>query len=197
MKSKQRGSSTIIGLAVIGAVILMGIWFASIHNTVVRQEAGIVGANKSRQATLNSISQKVREAIGVKNMNVEDIRKTVNEQIATRAGDGGLKATMLFLREQNIAPSQELAMKIVQLIDQGRDKFEAEEKLMTDRKTVSCAYQGQVPNKWVIGLLGSATLPIGCGDGEDKYPPLMNASTKKAFDTGEDQGLYEIEPAKG
>lgn len=192
MKSNQRGFSTIGWLVVAGILAVVVMWVISINNTVVRQEAGIVGANKSRQATLSGISQKVQEAIGVKDMNVEDIRKTVNEQIQLRSGADGLKATVLFLRENNIAPSPEIAMKIVNLIDQGRDKFILEEKLMTDRKTVACMYRRTFPNKQVIAMFGSAELEIGCGDGPDNYAPLMNDRATKSFETGQDQGLYEM-----
>lgn len=192
MKKNQRGFISIGWIVGIAAVLLLGLWFVSINNTVVRQEAGIVGANKSRQATLSNISQKVQEAIGVKDMNVEDIRKTVNEQIKIRSGADGLKAAMLFLRENNIAPSQELAMKIVNLIDQGRDKFLLEEKLMTDRKTQACMYRRTFPNKQVIAIMGSAELEIGCGDGPDKYAPLMNDRATTSFETGKDQGLFDM-----
>ncbi|AFH14880.1 virion structural protein [Pseudomonas phage Lu11] len=196
MKSKQRGSAGVIGLVALGIVVLLVVWGASINNNVVRQEAGIVGANKARQATLSNISQKIKEAIGVQDMNVENIRKTVNEQIATRAGDGGLKATMLFLQENNIAPSQALAEKIINLIDQGREKFLVQENMMTDRKTAACTYRGTFPNNIVIGIMGSAKLAIGCNDGLDKYAPLMNDKAKLSFETGQDQGLYDLPGAK-
>lgn len=192
MKKFQRGSVGIGLLVLLCALVLAVVWAASIHNTVVRQEEGITGANKSRQATLSNLSQKIKEAIGVQDINVENIRKTVNEQIATRAGDGGLKATMLFLQENNIAPSQELALKIVNLIDQGRNKFEHEEKLLISRKVVACQYRGQVPNSWVIGFMGSATLNIGCRNGQDDFAPLMNDKAKASFDSGEDKGLFDI-----
>lgn len=192
MKSKQRGAVSIGWIVIIGLVVAMGLWAASINNTVVRQEAGIVGANKSRQAVLSNLSQKVQEVIGVKDMNVEDIRKTVNEQIKLRSGADGVKATVLFLRENNIPSSQELVMKIANLIDQGRDKYTHEEKMMTDRKTASCTYRSVFPNNIVIGIMGSAKLEIGCNDGPDKYAPLMNERTATSFETGRDQGLYDM-----
>jgi len=192
MKSKQGGFISVGAMVAIGLVIALGLWVVSINNTVVRQEAGIVGANKSRQAVLSNLSQKVQEAIGVQDMNVENIRKTVNEQIKLRSGAEGMKATVLFLRENNIPASQELAMKIVNLIDQGRDKFTHEEKLMTDRKTAACMYRRTFPNKQVIAIMGSAELEIGCGDGPDKYAPLMNERTATSFETGKDQGLYDM-----
>jgi hypothetical protein len=181
---------------VIGLLAIAVLWTVNINNTLVRQEEGIIGANKSRQATLSNISQKIKEAIGVQDMNVENIRKTVNEQIATRAGDGGLKATMLFLQENNIPASQALAEKIVNLIDQGREKFLREEKLMIDRKTVSCTYRGVQPNKLIINTFGLADLNIGCKGGQDDYAPLMNDRAAKSFETGVDQGLYEM-PQRG
>jgi hypothetical protein len=192
MKSKQRGAISITGIVVIAVIVLLGLWAISINNTVVRQEAGIVGANKSRQAVLSNLSQKVQEAIGVQDMNVENIRKTVNEQIKLRSGAEGMKATVLFLRENNIPASQALAEKIVNLIDQGRDKFTHEEKMMTDRKTASCAYRSVFPNNIVIAITGAAKLEIGCNDGPDKYAPLMNDRTATSFETGRDQGLYDM-----
>lgn len=192
MKSKQGGFISVGAMVAIGLVIALVLWVISINNTVVRQEAGIVGANKSRQAVLSNLSQKVQEAIGVQDMNVENIRKTVNEQIKLRSGAEGMKATVLFMRENNIPASQALAEKIVNLIDQGRDKYAHDEKMLTDRKTAACAYRSVFPNNIVVSITGAAKLEIGCNDGPDKYAPLMNDRTATSFETGRDQGLYDM-----
>lgn len=181
----------LIGLLAIGLV-----WVVNINNTLVTQEEGIVAANNSRKATLSNISQKIKEAIGVQDISVENIQKTVNEQIKLRSGADGLKATMLFLQENNIAPSNALAEKIVNLIDQGREKFLREEKMMTDRKQVSCTYRGKQPNKLVINTFDLADLKIGCKGTQDDYAPLMNDKAEESFRTGRDQGLYDLPSRK-
>jgi hypothetical protein len=173
-----------------GVIAVLALLAISINNTVVTQESGIIGANKARQATLSNISQKVKEVIGVKNMNVEDIQKTVNEQIKLRAGADGMKNMVLMLKEHNIAPSQEAVIKIMNIIDIGRETFLKQENMMTDRKTAACMYRSRFPNNFIINIMGSAKLNIGCFDGQDDYAPLMNDKATESFKTGVDGGLY-------
>lgn len=173
-----------------GVIAVLALMAININNTVVTQETGIIGANKSRQLTLSNISQKVKEVIGVKNMNVEDIQKTVNEQIKTRAGDGGMQNMVLMLKENNIPPSQEVIVKIINIIDIGRETYRTQETMLNDRKTASCMYRSRFPNNFIINIMGSAKLNIGCFDGQDDYAPLMNDKSTESFKTGVDGGLY-------
>lgn len=187
----QKGSTTAITLMVIACIIgLFLVVFFSTYNSYVTLEEGIVAANKSRQTTLNNLSQKVKEVIGIRQLNVDDIKNTVTEQIKSRSGEGGYKAYVLMLKEHNVAPDPAIYQKIINIIDVGRSTFETSEKLLIERKQIACAKARQVPGKWVLSVMGLPTLRIGCGDGPDDYAPIMSTSVKTTFETGVDGGLY-------
>ncbi len=48
----------------------------------------------------------------------------------------------------------------------------------------------QVPDKWILGVMGMPTLNIGCAGGPDDYPVILSESVKNTFETGVDGGLY-------
>lgn len=179
----------ILGWGVIGLVVLAVLSAISGYNTLVNQESGIIGADKARQTTMSNIGQKVNEVINVKDMNVEDIRKTVNEQIKARSGDGGMQNVVLMLKENNIAPSQEVVLKIVNIIDIGREEIRNQEIMLNDRKSVSCSYRNQFPRNVLLSITGGGRLQIGCFGGPDDYAPLLSASAAESYRTGVDKGL--------
>ena len=188
---KQVGSTSIVALLVLAIIFGLTVMvFAVKYNAYVSLEEGIVAADRSRQTTLNNLSQKVKEAIGIRALNVEDIRNTVTEQIKTRSGEGGYKAFVLMLKEHNVAPDPALYQKIVNIIDVGRSSFENAEKMLIDRKQVACVRARQVPDKWILQIMGMPSLNIGCAGGQDDFPVIMSSSVRATFETGEDKGLY-------
>lgn len=187
----QKGSTAVTILVVLAVIIgLLATVMVSTHNSYVTLEEAIVAADRSRQTTLSNLSQKVKEVIGIRQLSVDDIKQTVTEQIKARSGDGGYKAYVLMLKEHNVAPDPAIYQKIINIIDVGRSGFESAEKMLIDRKQIACVKKKQVPGKWLLGLMGSATLNIGCGTEPDDYPVILSASAAETFRTGVDGGLY-------
>lgn len=174
----------------VGFVAILVSLFVGKYNQYVNIEEGIVAADKSRQTVLNNLSQKVKEVIGIRQLSVDDIKNTVTQQIKSRSGEGGYRAYVLMLQEHNVAPDPTIYQKIINIIDVGRSGFENSEKLLIDRKQIACAQARQVPNKWILSIMGLPSLRIGCGGIADDYAPILSTTVKDTFDTGVDQGLY-------
>lgn len=187
----QKGSTYVMVTAVLVVIIgLLATVLVTTHNSYVALEEGIVAADRSRQTTLSNLSQKVKEVIGIRQLSVDDIKQTVTEQIKSRSGEGGYKAYVLMLKEHNVAPDPAMYQKIINIIDVGRSGFESAEKMLIDRKQIACVKKKQVPGKWLLGLMGTPTLNIGCGTEPDDYPVILSASAAETFRTGIDGGLY-------
>lgn len=190
-RKSQLGATALIALAIIaGIVVLFAGVFMSTYNSYVTLEEGIVAADRSRQTTLSNLSQKVKETIGVKDMAVEDIRKTVTEQIKLRTGEGGYQNFVLMLKEHNIAPDPAMYAKIMNIIDSGRTEFLASERMLIDRKQTACVKVRRFPATLVLPVMGLPTLAIGCQGGKDDYPAILSDRAREMFQTGTDKGLF-------
>ena len=189
--NKQRGS---IGWAVLLGVVLiavgLGIMAVSMRNNFVKVENGIVASDKGRQTTLSNLSQKVKEAIGIRGLSVDDIKATVNAQIHERAGADGMNNLVLMLKEHNVAPDPALYTKIINIIDIGRGEFLTSEKMLIDRKRAACDISRSWPQGPILGFFGLPKLHTGCDDDTDDFKVLVNANAAESFRTGEDKGLY-------
>lgn len=186
----QQGSGLVVSMVLGALVALLLAVFVSKYNGYVNIEEGIIASDRSRQTVLNNLSQKVKEVIGIRQLSVDDIKQTVTEQIKARSGDGGYKAYVLMLKEHNVAPDPAIYQKIINIIDVGRSGFENAEKMLIDRKQIACTRARQVPDKWILGVMGMPTLNIGCAGGVDDYPVILSESVKNTFETGVDGGLY-------
>lgn len=185
----QRGSAVaaILG-GVVVLVLLLIVWGVVASNAFMRIENGISAANETRQTTLSNISQKVKEAIGIRGLSVDDIKATVNEQIHAR--NDGKNPMVVMLQENNVAPSPELYTKIINIIDSGRSEFLNAEKMMIDRKRVACDKQRTFPNSVFLSFFGLPKLHTGCAGDTDDFKVLVNSNAGESFRTGEDKGLY-------
>lgn len=187
----QKGSIAVIVLVGVLVLALLAVGaIISTRNNFVGIEQGIIASNNNRQTILSNVSQKVKEAIGIRELNVKDIQDTVNSQIQMRAGEGGYKAMFLALQEQNIAVDPSVYNKIITIIDVGRTEFVKAEQTLIDRKQVACYTALRFPNNVILGMFGLPSLKIGCNGGEDDYRQLMNEQATESFRTGVDKGLY-------
>lgn len=194
MKNSQRGFGVGAVLALVfGLIVFLGIVFAgmaiSAYNQFITLENGIKAADRSRQTVLSNAGQKVKEAIGVRELNVKDIQDTVNAQIQNRAGKDGMKNMVLMLKEHNVSVDPAIYTKIINIIDISRTEFVREEKMLIDRKQMACNVAQRFPNSIVLGMLGKPSIHFGCGDDTDDFKQLMSESAAESFRTGIDKGL--------
>lgn len=189
MKQNQRGSALLITLAAVAAIVICFlVWAVGIRNDFVKLENGIVASNENRQATLSNISQKVKESIGIRQLSVDDIKATVNEQIHGR--NDGKDPMVIMLQENNVAPDPALYAKIMNIIDSGRSEFLNAEKMMVDRKRVACDTTRKFPHNVILDYFGLPKLHTGCDGDTDDFKVLKNDKAGESFRTGTDGGLY-------
>lgn len=187
-KSKGISPGWVVLAFVVGFAVLFVLWSVSLRNSYVSTENGIVAADSSRQTTLSNISQKVKEAIGIRTMSVDDIKATVNAQINARSGDKSPIVNMV--REQNIAPSPAMYEKIINIIDVGREGFLRSENMMVDRIRAACDITRKWPHGAVLKFFDLPKLHTGCDGDTNDFPVLKNDKATESFKTGVDGGLY-------
>lgn len=141
---------TLISIVVLLLVVVGGFvgTYISTHNTAVQFEANIEKFDTASQNTLSSYTLKLKEAAGVPDMMVTDLRAVIQDTFQGRYGENGSQAVFQFISESNLQLDSQVYLKLQTIIDGGRNEF----KQSQDRKLDSCSAYEIKRNQFVSGF---------------------------------------------
>lgn len=169
----------LLGVVVGMFVLFMGAGLdaCSVHNSCVRQENGLEAQYSQNQNNYANYFNKLKEIAQVPAMYSADLEKVYKGAISGRYGADGSKATMQFIVEHNPSFDSSLYTKIQQVIEAGRNSFEADQKTLLDKRRVYQNTVGEFPGSMVAGMMGFPKVDL------KKYDPVINEETAAAFAT--------------
>ncbi len=171
---------TIIILAILGVIIVLGLVGAcgviGFNNNCIAQEKTIVAQYDQNRNNYDNYFKKLKEAAQVPEMYTEDLLKLYDKAMTARYGEEGSKALFQWLKEQNPSLDASIYKKIQDIIEAGRNSFEADQKMLIDKKRVYETYIAIFPNNILAGLLGFPKIDLS------KYDIVTSEETEKAFE---------------
>lgn len=185
MQKQQRGvisAAMIMMFATVGLVVVLvggfiGMYFSA-SNYGVRAEAGLEAVWVNNQNVLGQYTLKVQETAQVPDMYKNDLKEILQAEFSGRYGKDGSKASMQWIKERSNNFDSSLYTKIQQIMEAGRNEFQAAQTRLIDQKREYVTALGTVPRSWFLSMAGFPRVDL------TKYKPVVAADTAKAFETG-------------
>lgn len=173
------GTKIFLGLLLVGGLFgVIGVSsFIGINNNLVHQENDIKAQYKQNQNNYDNYIKKLQEVAQVPAMYTDDLKKVYHEAISGRYGANGSQAVFQFIKEQNPTIDASLYTKIQQIIEAGRNSFEADQKSLLDKKRIYETALQVFPDNFVARILGFPKIDLA------QYDIVTSDETDKAFAT--------------
>lgn len=135
--------------------------------------------NKS-QNSLSTYTTKVQEVAQVPDMYKNDLKEIVEATFQGRYGQNGSQAVFQFIKEQNLSLDPQLYRQVQQVMESGRNDFQASQNAVIDIKR---SYQTQLNSPWSgfwFKFAGYPKVDL------NKYKVVVLNDVRQKFETGED-----------
>ena len=164
------------GITCAGSVI-------STNNELVSLEQGLQAQYDQNRNNYDNMFKKFQEIAQVPSMYADDMKKVYDGAIQGRYGKDGSKAMFQWIQEHNPNFDASLYRQIQQVIESGRNDFEANQKTLLDKKRVYLTQIKQFPTNIIAGMLGFPKIDLS------KIDILTSDRTEQAFKTKKDEPI--------
>ena len=173
----------IAGIGCLTVIVLFAVIVVAsvigINNSCVAQEKGLKAQYEQNQNNYDNMWKKFKEVAQVPAMYTEDMKKVYDSAIQGRYGAKGSQAMFQWLKEHNPNFDSKLYVQIQRTIEAGRNSFEANQKMLLDKKRQYETDLDVFPGGAVARALGFPKVDL------DEYGIVTSSETKTAFENKE------------
>ena len=176
----------VLGLFVMAALSLVGIAavsYISAANYGNEAEQEIKAAWQDNKQIRGMYAMKVMEIASVPRAYAADLEKVVGGAISSRYGKEGSKAVFQWIQEQNPNVDASLYKQVQQVMEAGRNEFQAKQTKLLDIKRAYETNLGYVWRGFWLKLAGYPKIDL------EKYNVITSEDAEAAFAKGTDSAI--------
>ena len=168
----------LIGVVGLGVLVTIISIFSVVgtNNTCVEMESGIKATYDNNRNSYDNMFKKFKESAQVTEMYTNDLKKVYDSAIKSRYENTG-KVLMNWIKEHNPSFDSSMYRQLQAMIEGGRNSFEANQKMLIDKRRQYEIYTASFPNSVITKVLGFPKIDLS------KYDIVTSDSTEKAFET--------------
>jgi len=169
-------------------VVMMAFWVIGVRNDFVRHENAIEAVNLDIQNVHASIFQQMKQQGVAVDEYGDMVIEAIEGAIAGRYGEGGMKSSWAWIKEDNPEIDPAIMEKLQQAIEAGYNKFEAFQRTKLDRVRIYKNSLEVFPDNMIASASGFPRIDVAAAGSI-----VTSAQTKQDFDTGElsDPGIFD------
>ena len=166
-------------LSVLGVFVLFVVMFIGgligVNNQCAVSEQSIIAQYKQNQNNYDNYFKKIKETAQVPDMYAEKFKEVYDGIMKGRYGNEGSKAAFQWIQENNPNFDPSVYKQIQQVIEAGRNSFEANQKTLLDKKQIYQAMLNTIPDGWFAKLMGFPKIELS------KFDIVTSEITEKIF----------------
>ncbi len=170
-----------VGIGLVVAILLCGVGYvgcrASVNNTCVNHETGIVAQDEQDQNNYANYFNTIKEMAQVPDMHVAHLKEVYDSAMKGRYGADGSKAVFQAIVEAQPNVDPKLYERLQRAMQAGRKDFENDQKSLIDKKRAYESYLGSYMEGSIAHGMGFPKIELA------KYKIVTNDATDEAFRT--------------
>jgi hypothetical protein len=155
--------------------------YVSFHDQGVNYETRLEAEWTKSKNTLSTYTTKVQEVAQVPDMFRDDLLKVVEATFQGRYGKDGSKAVFQMIQEKNMNLDPLMYRQIQQVMESGRNDFQASQNAVIDIKRSYETQLGKVWSGFWLGVAGYPKVDL------TKYKVVILQGVSEKFDSGKDE----------
>lgn len=172
----------VIGVLFFGTIGIFGIGYVSINNTCVAKEATLTATKDNSKSVYDNFWKKVKEVAQVPAEYQKGMQQTY-AAIMTGRYENSQHVMMNWIKEANPSFDSSMYKQVQQVIESGRNDFQASQMQMVDQVRDYKTYVGQMPTSFFARLAGYPKIKW------EDFEVLTSDRTDDAFKTHKDAAV--------
>jgi hypothetical protein len=170
-------------LVILTGVLILGVFYVGalldFRSDCVSAEEGIKAQFDQNKNSYDNMWKEFRELAQVPAMRARDVQRVYTAAIQGRYGENGSQAVFQAIQEANPGLSSDLYLPVSHAIEEGRQRFAADQTALIDRKREYQTLLRSNKAAFVNPLLGFPTIRL------NDYRIITSGATDTAFSTGQ------------
>ena len=178
-------TKVLIGFVVltIGSILAIGGYVLSVRSSANRMEKNVVYQYEQNKNNYDKMWKTFKETAGITTMYTEDIERVYKSAIQGRYGEGGSKAVIQMLKEQNPNFDQSMYKRLQEIVEGGRSDFEENQKMLLDKKKQYETFLDEIPEGPIAAFFGFPKVDL------KQYQIVTSDRTEGTFKNGKDDEI--------